>query len=82
MIALACLGAIFLGLWGAAYACFPPLLSGVRSGAARLARWLRGRARLGPLFGRLETFRSYLPLVLAQELEHFRSRSRQGVGRG
>lgn len=65
VIALACFGAIFLGLWGAAYACFPPLLTGVRSGAARLARWLRGRARLGPLFGRLETFRSYLPLVLA-----------------
>ncbi len=65
VIALAFLGAVFFGLWGFAYACAPQLMRVVRSGAARLAHWLRGHARLGPLFGRLETWRSYLPLVIA-----------------
>ena len=65
MIALLCFGAVFLALWGTTHAFFPPLMRSVRSGVGRLARWLRGRSRLGPLFGRLETWRSYLPLVIA-----------------
>ena len=65
MIALLALGGVFFTLWGATYALFPRLLSDVRFGVGRLARWLRGRSRLGPLFGRLETWRSYLPLIIA-----------------
>ena len=65
MIALLCFAAMFLILWGATYTFFPPLMREVRSGVGRLARWLRGRSRLGPLFGRLETWRSYLPLAIA-----------------
>jgi membrane-associated phospholipid phosphatase len=65
VIALLCFGAVFLALWGTTHAFFPPLMRSVRSGVGRLARWLRGRSRLGPLFGRLETWRSYLPLVIA-----------------
>ena len=65
MIALLCFGAVFLALWGTTHAFFPPLMRSVRSGVGRLARWLRGHSRLGPLFGRLETWRSYLPLVIA-----------------
>jgi len=65
VIALAFLGAVFFGLWGFAYLCAPRLIQVVRSDAALLARWLRGRTRLGQLFGRLETLRSYLPLVFA-----------------
>jgi hypothetical protein len=65
VIALVCFGAVFLTLWGTTHTFFPPLIRGVRSGAFRVARWLRGRSRLGPLFGRLETWRSYLPLVIA-----------------
>jgi membrane-associated phospholipid phosphatase len=60
VIALLCFCTVFLALWGATYTFFPPLIRGVRSGAGRLARWLRSRSRLGPLFGRLETWRSYL----------------------
>ena len=65
MIALLALGGVFFALWGTTYALFPRLLSDVRFGVGRLARWLRGRSRLGPLFGRLETWRSYLPLIVA-----------------
>ncbi len=65
MIALVCFGALFLALWGAMYMFLPPLMRVVRSGAGWLARWLRGHSRLGPLFGSLETRRSYLPLVVA-----------------
>ncbi len=65
MIALLCFGAVFLALWRTTLTFFPPLMLSVRSGVGRLARWLRGRSRLGPLFGRLETWRSYLPLVIA-----------------
>ncbi|HEX5855997.1 MAG TPA: phosphatase PAP2 family protein [Thermoanaerobaculia bacterium] len=65
MIALLCFGAVFLALWGTTFALFPSLVRSIRSGVSRLARWLRGRSRLGPLFGRLETWRSYLPLVIA-----------------
>jgi len=65
VIALLCFGAVFLALWGTTHAFFPPLMRSVRSGVGRLARWLRGHSRLGPLFGRLETWRSYLPLVIA-----------------
>jgi membrane-associated phospholipid phosphatase len=65
VIALACFAGVFLVLWRATLTFFPPLMRGVRSGVGRLARWLRGRSRLGPLFGRLEPWRSYLPLVVA-----------------
>lgn len=65
MIALLFVGAVFLALWGATFALFPPFVRTVRAGVGWLARWLRGRARLGPLFGRLETWRAYLPLVIA-----------------
>jgi undecaprenyl-diphosphatase len=65
VIALLCFGAVFLALWMATFTFVPPLMRGVRSGVGRLARWLRAQARLGPLFGRLETWRSYLPLVIA-----------------
>jgi membrane-associated phospholipid phosphatase len=65
VIALLCFGAVFLALWRTTLTFFPPLMLSVRSGVGRLARWLRGRSRLGPLFGRLETWRSYLPLVIA-----------------
>ncbi len=65
VIALVCFGAVFLALWWATYTFFPPLMRSVRSGAGWLARWLRGRSRIGPLFGRLEAWRSYLPLVIA-----------------
>src|ERR1700687_5231310 len=64
VIALACFGAVFLTLWWATYTFFPTLMRSVRSGAGWLARWLRGRSRVGLLFGRLETWRSYLPLVI------------------
>ena len=65
MIALACFSGVFLALWGATYAFYPTLLMGIRSGAGWLARRLRGHARFGPLLGRLERWRSYLPLVIA-----------------
>ena len=65
VIALLCFGAVFLVLWMTTFTFFPPLMRGVRSIVGRLARWLRGQARLGTLFGRLETWRSYLPLVIA-----------------
>ena len=65
MIALLCLVASFLALWGVTFALFPPFLRGIRSVAGRLARWLRAHARFGPWFGRLEPWRSYLPLVVA-----------------
>ncbi|HEX7670295.1 MAG TPA: hypothetical protein VF395_11955, partial [Polyangiaceae bacterium] len=65
MIALLCFGAVFLVLWMTIFTLFPPLIGGVRSVVGRLARWLRTQARLGTLFGRLETWRSYLPLVIA-----------------
>ena len=65
MIALPCLGAVFLALWGVTYAFLPPLARGVRSVVGRFARWLRGHALFGPLCGRLEPLRAYLPLVLA-----------------
>jgi membrane-associated phospholipid phosphatase len=65
VIALSCFAGVFLVLWRATLTFFPPLMRGVRSGVGRLARWLRGSSRLGPLFGRLETWRSYLPLVVA-----------------
>ncbi|MEO8584602.1 MAG: phosphatase PAP2 family protein [Acidobacteriota bacterium] len=65
MIGLAFLAAVFFALWGFAYVFAPRLIRIVRSGAALVARWLRGRTRLAPLFGRLETLRSYLPLVFA-----------------
>lgn len=64
VIALLCFGAVFLVLWMTTFTFFPPLIGGVRSVVARLARWLRTQARLGTLFGRLETWRSYLPLVI------------------
>ena len=56
---------LFLALWGAAHAFIPWLLRSVRAVAGRLAAWLRGQARFGAAFGRLEAHRSYLPLVLA-----------------
>jgi membrane-associated phospholipid phosphatase len=65
VIALVCFGAVFLALWGTTHAFFPPLMRSVRSGVGRLARWLRGSSRFGSLFGRLEPWRSYLPLVIA-----------------
>jgi undecaprenyl-diphosphatase len=65
VIALSCFGAVFLAFWGTTHTFFPPFMRSVRSGVGRLARWLRGHSRLGPLFGRLETWRSYLPLVIA-----------------
>ncbi len=65
MIALLCLGAVFLALWGATHAFFPLLIRSVRSGVGRIARWLRAHSRFGPAFGRLEPWRSYLPLVIA-----------------
>ena len=65
MIALACFGGVFLALWGATYAFYPTLVMGVRSAAGWLARRLRGHSRFGPLLGRLEPWRSYLPLVVA-----------------
>ena len=65
VIALLCFGAVFLALWMATFAFFPPLIRGVRSGVGRLARWLGAQTRLGPLFGGLETWRSYFPLVIA-----------------
>lgn len=65
MIALFGLLAVFSALWAATYAFLPPVLRGVRRFAALLARWLRGFARLGPLFGRLDTLRAYFPLALA-----------------
>jgi membrane-associated phospholipid phosphatase len=68
VIALSCFGAVFLALWGTTYALFPPLVRHLRSGASRFARWLRCHARLGPLYGRIETWRSHLPLVLALAL--------------
>jgi undecaprenyl-diphosphatase len=65
VIALACFGGVFLALWGATYAFYPPLMMGIRSAVGWLARRLRGHSRFGPLFGRLEKWRSYLPLVIA-----------------
>jgi undecaprenyl-diphosphatase len=65
VIALLCFGAVFLVLWMATFTFFPPLMRGVRSGVGRLARWLGAQARLGSLFGGLETWRSYFPLVIA-----------------
>jgi undecaprenyl-diphosphatase len=65
VIALLCFGAVFLALWLVTFTFFPPLMRGIRSVVGRLARWLRAQARLGPWFGRLETWRSYLPLVIA-----------------
>lgn len=59
------LGAVFLLLWGATFALFPALLRGIRSVAARFAPWLRAHARFGPWIGRLDPWRSYLPLVVA-----------------
>jgi hypothetical protein len=38
---------------------------GIRSAVGWLASMLRGHSRFGPLFGRLEKWRSYLPLVIA-----------------
>jgi undecaprenyl-diphosphatase len=64
VIALVCFAAVFLALWWAIYTFFPPLMRSVRSGAGWLARWLRRRSRVGSLFGRPETWRSYLPLVI------------------
>src|ERR1700690_1177096 len=64
VIALACFAPVFLALWWTTYTFFPPLIRSVRSGARWLARWFRGRSRVGLLFGRLETWRSYLPLVI------------------
>jgi membrane-associated phospholipid phosphatase len=65
VIALLCFGAVFFALWGTTHAFFPPLIRSIRSGVGRIARWLRGSSRLGPLIGRLETWRSYLPLLIA-----------------
>jgi undecaprenyl-diphosphatase len=65
VIALALLAALFPGLWLTMYLSGPPLIRGVRSSAGRLAAWLRGRSRLGPLLGRLETWPSCLPLILS-----------------
>ena len=65
MIAVLFFAGVFLSLWAAMYAAIPPLARTVRAGAGRLARWLRGHARAGRAFGRLEEWRSYLPLVVA-----------------
>jgi undecaprenyl-diphosphatase len=65
VIALVFVGAVFLALWGTTYAFFPPLMRSVRSGVRRIALWLCGRSRLGPMFGRLESWRSHFPLVIA-----------------
>ncbi len=62
------LGAIFFVFfifWGAIHAFFPPFLTLARAGFGRLARWLRGQARFGPMLGRLDPLRAYLPLLLA-----------------
>jgi undecaprenyl-diphosphatase len=64
MIPLVLLGILFPGIWLTMYLSGPPFIRGVRSGAGRLAGWLRSLSRLEPLLGRLETWRSYLPLVL------------------
>jgi membrane-associated phospholipid phosphatase len=56
-------GILLLALWGAAYASIPWLLRSVRAVTGRVAAWLRRHARLGVAFRRLETYRSYLPLV-------------------
>jgi undecaprenyl-diphosphatase len=58
-------GILFLALWGVGYASIPWLLWNVRAMARRLAEWLRAHARFGGAFGRIEVYRSYLPLVLA-----------------
>jgi undecaprenyl-diphosphatase len=65
VIALACFGGVFLALWGATYAFYPPIIAGLRSAVGWLAGRLRGHSRFGPLFGRLERWRSYLPLAIA-----------------
>jgi membrane-associated phospholipid phosphatase len=65
VIALLCFGAVFFALWGTAYTLFPFFARNVRFGVGRLARWLRAHSRFGPFFGRLEPWRSYLPLVIA-----------------
>jgi len=65
VIALLYFGAVFLALWMATFTFFPPLMRAVRSGVGRLARWLGAQKRLGPLFGGLEIWRSYFPLVIA-----------------
>jgi len=65
MIAVLLFAVVFLSLWAVMYAVVPPLARTVRARAGRLARWLRGHARAGRAFGRLEAWRSYLPLVVA-----------------
>jgi undecaprenyl-diphosphatase len=65
VIALACFGGLFLTLWWTTYAFYPPIIGGIRSAVAWLAGRLRGHSRFGPLFGRLERWRSYLPLAIA-----------------
>jgi membrane-associated phospholipid phosphatase len=65
VIALLCFGAVFFALWGTTHAFFPPLIRSIRSGVGRIARWLRAHSRFGPAFGRLEPWRSYLPLLIA-----------------
>jgi undecaprenyl-diphosphatase len=65
MIAVLFFAVVFLALWAVMYAVLPPLARTVRAGAGRLANWLRGHARVGGAFGRLEAWRSHLPLVIA-----------------
>jgi undecaprenyl-diphosphatase len=65
LIPALCFAALFLVLWGVTYALLPAVVRGVRSIAARLARWLRAQAPLAPWVSRVEARRSWLPLVLA-----------------
>jgi hypothetical protein len=65
VIALACFGGVFLALWGATYAFYPPLMTGIRSAGGWLAGMLRGHSRFGRVFRRIESWGSYLPLIIA-----------------
>ena len=65
VIALLSLGVVFLAFWWSTFALFPRLTHTIRSAVGGVARWLRGQARLEPWFSRLESRRSYFPLVLA-----------------
>ncbi len=62
---VACLAAFFFALWGATFALLPRAAGAVRSAVGRLARWLSARVRAGAWLGRLETWRSFLPLAVA-----------------
>lgn len=64
MVPALSLAAVFLALWGVTFAVLPALARGLRRAVGRLARWLRARVRLAPFLGRLEAWRSWLPLLI------------------